>query len=94
MSTESAHELPTVTYDPQVLSKLVNAYSVYQGAQDESLRAQQEAIERVANEHAEHLARCASVFHGLMAEAFAVGFTPAQVSAQLSLVDPEYGGGI
>ena len=91
--TEQPIELPVVQYDPQVLSKLVNAYTVYQAAQAESVREQEEAVETIAASHAEHIARCASVFHGLMAEAFAVGFTPSQVSAQLALFDPEYGTG-
>jgi hypothetical protein len=76
-------DLPLMHYDPEILVKLCNAHQVMHAAEDESIREQQEAVSRIANSHAEHIARCTSIYHALMAEAFAAGFTTEQVSLQL-----------
>ena len=78
-------DVPVVQYDPDTLVKLANAYEVLEEAQAESIRAQQEAIQQAANEHAEHISRCAAIYHSLRAEAHAMGFTMAQIDRQLGL---------
>lgn len=76
-------EMPKLAHDPAALTAVTNAYSVYLAARQESVAEQQEAVERIAASHAEHIARCASEFHYAAAEAYAVGFSPEQVEAQL-----------
>lgn len=75
--------VPVVEYSPDTLEKLRNAYEVLMAAQEEMVAEQNAAIDRIANEHAEHIARCAAIYHTLRAEAYAMGFSLEQVSRQL-----------